>query len=106
VVTGEGTLLSICHRLGVLRRSRPLARIFEVAVRGVWWMRDAFGPYLDLTDGIAWGRKGTVPNENQLFTRSRPLPNALNPLEVLAGAISCGFKSRSPHHILNWVSCL
>jgi len=33
--------------------------------------------------------------------RPRPLQNARYPLEVLAGAISWGFKSPSPHHNFN-----
>jgi hypothetical protein len=36
--------------------------------------------------------------KNQMFSRYRPLQNTRNTLEVLAGAISWGFKSPSPHH--------
>src|ERR1017187_134957 len=39
--------------------------------------------------------------KNQMFSRYRPLQNTRNTLEVLAGAISWGFKSPSPHHIIN-----
>jgi hypothetical protein len=62
--------------------------------------RALLGPYLDLTHGNGCDRRGTVPHGRSVVyessERCRP-PGDL--LEVLAGAISWGFKSPSPHHI-------
>jgi hypothetical protein len=53
-----------------------------------------FGPYLDLTRPAALDRRGNVSGRrfNDLARRGPPV-NTKNAFEVLAGAISWGFKS-------------
>ena len=55
------------------------------------------GPYASGRSRPLWnGRSRRIKH----LARSGPLRNARNALEVLAGAISWGFKSPSPHHRL------
>jgi len=62
----------------------------------------SFGPYLDLTQGERMRPPGNGPaSKISSLRRPETLSSAGNLLEVLAGAISWGFKSPSPHHILS-----
>jgi hypothetical protein len=83
--------------------TRSSARVLAVAPRCS--LRPANGLSLDLIWTLCAGRRGPLGNglsyEINKLHRSGTLETAAVQLEVVAGAISWGFKSPSPHHILN-----
>jgi hypothetical protein len=98
VICGE--LMHAYRRLSTRREGYFLARNKQTRIPEAWTL---FGPY----EPHRKGPRGNGPSRQiNKLAHHGPLQKSPNPVEVLAGAISWGFKSPSPHHILNGLADL